>query len=178
MPLLVAAAFALQVSGTVPPRAQTPEPPSHEADRPAAPVEARGGIRVSVGVQELRHADSATGEAALEVRLPWRLPGSLAPFAGVAITTSAATFAYGGFAVDVPVGPRLRVTPSFATGIYGRGSGKDLNHPVQFRTGLEIALRLGTGARLGLEVTHLSSGGLATPNPGVESLMLVYEVPF
>lgn len=171
MSSILAAALVLQLAGPV--QTEPPPPPPSRT-----PDEASGGIRLTAGVHELRHADSASGEAGVEVRLPWRAFGVVGPVAGVTVTSTASTFAYSGLALDLPVGSRVRVTPSFAAGLYARGGGKDLNNPVQFRTGLELAIRISPRARVGVEVTHLSSGGLATPNPGVESLVLVYEIPF
>ncbi len=166
---VLAAALVLQLAAPL-----EPPPP----DPSAPPEEATGGIRISAGVHELRHADSASGEVGVEARLPGRFLGVVGPVVGFTVTTTASTFAYSGLALDLPVGSRVRVTPSFSAGLYARGGGKDLNNAVQFRTGLELAVRISRRARVGVEVTHLSSGGLATPNPGVESLVLVYEIPF
>ena len=168
---LVAAALSLQISGAV---AHHPPPPPEDPD----PPEAAGRFRLSAGVLELRHADSAVGEAGLEVHLPWRGPGGVQAVVGLAVTSKVASYGYAGLAFDVPLGAQVRVTPSFAAGLYTPGEGKDLNNPLQFRTGLGLAVRIREGSRLGVEVSHLSSGGLATPNPGVESLVLTWEIPF
>lgn len=168
MSLFLAAALAVQLTGPLPP----------PADAPGGVEASAGGIRLSVGVQELRHADSASGEIGLEVRLPWRILGILDPVMGLAMTSRASTFGYAGVALNLPMGSRVGVTPSFSTGLYSRGGGKDLNNAVQFRTGLRLAVRVHRGARFGVELVHLSSAGLANPNPGVEALVLVYEVPF
>ena len=93
-------------------------------------------------------------------------------------TTDAATYGYAGIGVDVFFGPRWVATPTFAAGIYGNGDGKDLGNAVEFRSGLEVAYRFDDRSRLGLSFTHISNAGIGDRNPGVESLVLMYSVPF
>ena len=70
------------------------------------------------------------------------------------------------------------LTPNFAVGVYGNGDGKDLGYAVEFRSGVELAYRFDNYARLGLSFTHISNAGLDERNPGVESLVVMYSIPF
>lgn len=122
-------------------------------------------------------------QAAAEVRLEYRFSEEnkllwFTPFVGFTATSDAGTYGYGGIALDIFFGPRWVATPTFAAGLYGNGDGKDLGHAIEFRSGLEVAYRFDDYARLGLSFTHISNAGIGDRNPGVESLILFYSVPF
>ena len=83
-----------------------------------------------------------------------------------------------GVLMDIFFGRRLVVTPNFAPSLYWKGtSGKDLGHPLEFRSGLEIAYRFDDRSRLGLAVHHLSNASISDDNPGTELLTLYYSLP-
>jgi lipid A 3-O-deacylase len=105
------------------------------------------------------------------------LPYRFVPHVGVGITEKAELYAYGGFRWDGRVSRRIRVVPSFAVSLYDEGSGKDLGHAVEFRSGLEIDYQLRSGARWGLAAYHLSNASLSEHNPGANSLLLRYLLP-
>lgn len=135
-------------------------------------------ISLGVGYYDL-FDDQSAGEARLEYRFSERDKlFFFTPFVGVTATTDAATYGYAGVGIDVFFGRRLVATPNFAVGVYGNGDGKDLGHAIEFRSGLEIAYRFDDYSRLGLSFTHISNAGLDEHNPGVESLVLVYSMPF
>ena len=135
-------------------------------------------LSVGAGYYDL-FDDQAAGEARLEYRFDEeRRLWVFTPFGGVMATTDAATYGYAGIGVDVFFGPRWVATPTFAAGIYGNGDGKDLGNAVEFRSGLEVAYRFDDRSRLGLSFTHISNAGIGDRNPGVESLVLMYSVPF
>jgi hypothetical protein len=99
------------------------------------------------------------------------------PFVGAMGTTDGASYYYAGVLIDVFLGRRVVVTPSFAPGYYARGSGYDLGHGVEFRSQLEVAYRFDDRSRLGVSFGHMSNAGLGDKNPGTESLMLNYSIP-
>jgi hypothetical protein len=99
------------------------------------------------------------------------------PFGGVMGISNGASYLYAGLRVEVPLGRRFMVTPSIAPGWYNRGAGFDLGYPLEFRSQLELALRFGNQARLGIAVSHMSNAGLGHINPGIESLTLNYSMP-
>jgi len=100
------------------------------------------------------------------------------PFFGVMATTDTALYAYAGIRLDIFLGNRFVVTPSFAPGLYDDGDGKDLGYPVEFRSAIEFAYRFDDRSRLGLSLYHLSNAGLDEHNPGTEVLTLHYSYPF
>lgn len=100
------------------------------------------------------------------------------PFMGLMATTDSAFYAYGGIRLDMFIGRRLVITPSFAPGLYTDGDGKDLGHPVEFRSAIEFAYRFDDRSRLGLSFYHLSNASLDENNPGTEVATLHYSYPF
>jgi lipid A 3-O-deacylase len=100
------------------------------------------------------------------------------PFIGFTATGEGGTYGYAGVGIDIFFGRRFVMTPNFAAGIYGNGDGKDLGYPVEFRSGVNFAYRFDDRSRLGLAFHHISNAGLDDRNPGVESLVLTYSIPF
>lgn len=118
--------------------------------------------------------EAASGS--LEYRFsPWFW--TVRPVLGAMGTTDGAGFVYGGVAADIPVGNQIIVTPSFAPGLYGRGSGKDLGQALQFKSQIELTYRFESEYRLGLGINHLSNAGLDNNNPGANTLFMTFTVP-
>ena len=122
-------------------------------------------------------------ESAAEARVEYRFSEDnkiwlFTPYVGAMATSDGATYGYGGIGVDIFFGNRWVLTPNFAAGIYGNGDGKDLGSAIEFRSGVELAYRFDNYARLGLSFTHISNAGIDERNPGVESLVLMYSIPF
>ena len=99
------------------------------------------------------------------------------PMVGGMATSDAAIYEFAGVNVDLFFGRRVVLTPNFAAGFYHDGDGKDLGHSVEFRSGLEIAYRFDSRARLGLALHHISNDSLDDNNPGTEILAIVYSLP-
>ncbi len=134
-------------------------------------------VVLSLGDTDVKQSGRGV-EARLEYRSDAKL-GAVNPFAGFMATNERALFVYGGVLLDLFFARRWVVTPSFAPGVYGRGGGKELGHWMAFRTQIDLAYRFDDRARLGLSVGHMSNGGvLSSHNPGTESLMLTYALPF
>ena len=124
------------------------------------------------------HKDS---RSAGEFRAEYRFADTvliLAPFIGASVTTDGAAYGYFGLAFDVNFGPNWVLTPNAAAGVFERGSGTRLGSWVEFRTGAEFAYRFANQTRLGLEVTHTSNAGLTRLNPGEQSVLLMYSIPW
>lgn len=101
------------------------------------------------------------------------------PFVAAAGTSTGHFFLGGGILMDVFLGRRLVLTPSFAPHLYTGGDSKlDLDYPLEFRSQLELAYRFDDRSRLGVAVSHYSNASLGDTNPGTESAMLYYSVPF
>ncbi|WP_420403898.1 acyloxyacyl hydrolase [Nisaea sp.] len=127
--------------------------------------------------------DLLDNETTAEARVEYRFSkdnklGLFTPFVGFMATADGATYGYGGVGIDILLGKHWALTPNVAVGLYGNGDGKDLGHPVEFRSGLELAYRFDDDSRLGLAFHHISNAHLDNENPGSEALMLMYSVPF
>ena len=120
--------------------------------------------------------DRTAGQFNLEYRSSWD-EWYVKPFAGVMATTDAAAYAYGGFLLDVYFGRRIVFTPNVAVGLYADGDGKELGNTVEFRSGVELAYRLDSRARLGVAFHHISNASLSDNNPGTETLTLTFSLP-
>jgi len=122
-----------------------------------------------------------TAEGGFEVRFrpllegTWFRPWVLGTAVGAMVNTDGGLYGYAGFRLEVPVGDRWLLVPQTAAGVYDRGDGKELGGSVQFRSGLELAYRLNQAHSLGAVFYHLSNAGLERPNPGSESLALVWS---
>ena len=99
------------------------------------------------------------------------------PLGGVMATSDGAFYGYAGIGVDVFLGNRFVVTPSFAPGYYSKGSGLDLGYALEFRSQVEFAYRFDDRSRLGLAVSHMSNASIGDTNPGTESAILYYSIP-
>ena len=65
----------------------------------------------------------------------------------------------------------------FMPGVYAQGSGPDLGHDIEFRSGAEIGWQSKNGMRFGLSYDHRSNGDISLLNPGLETLQLRMSVP-
>ncbi len=99
------------------------------------------------------------------------------PVIGLMVTSDSAVYGYGGIVVDIPVSDRVFITPSLAAGAYDEGSGQDLGHTVEFRTGIEVSYRLDDSSRIGIMFHHISNADLGGSNPGSESVFVNYMMP-
>ena len=99
------------------------------------------------------------------------------PLAGAMVTSSGSFFGYAGIGVDVFLGRRFVVTPSFAPGLYAKGGGLDLGHVIEFRSQAEFAYRFDDRSRLGFAISHISNASIGGKNPGTELFTLYYSVP-
>ena len=83
--------------------------------------------------------------------------GPFKPTVGALINTDHGFYGYAGIRIDLYLTENIVITPSFAPGLYEKGDGKDLGHIIEFRSGLDLSYRRKNGARIGMEVHHLSN---------------------
>ena len=57
------------------------------------------------------------------------------------ITNDMATYVYTGIETNYNLGP-INITPSFTPGFYRQGNGKDLGHPLEFKSEVQLSLDL------------------------------------
>ena len=73
---------------------------------------------------------------------------------------------------------RLNITPSFTPGLYNKGDGKDLGHPLEFKSEVQMSVNLTEGTNLGLSYNHVSNASLGDKNPGANSYMFNFLKKF
>ena len=103
--------------------------------------------------------------------------GRVSPVTGAMITGDGAGYAYTGFEINYALGP-LNVTPSFAPGYYHQGEGKDLGHPIEFKSEVQVSLDLGDTTNFGMSYNHVSNASLGEKNPGANSYMFNFLKKF
>ena len=96
--------------------------------------------------------------------------GNLSPITGAMITADSAAYFYTGIQAEYKFGS-VNLTPSFAPGIYSKGDGKDLGHPLEFKSELQLSLDLPKSTEVGFSYNHLSNASLGDKNPGANSYM-------
>lgn len=101
------------------------------------------------------------------------------PTLGFNADTRGATYAYGGFNMDIPLHKDVvYLIPNFMAGAYSRGnSAKDLGGALEFRSGLELAYQMPNRHRIGLAFNHISNASIYDENPGAEAVLLTYSIP-
>ncbi len=133
-------------------------------------------LALSAGAFDALQAD----DPATEFGLQWRGGGrlwKLAPMVGAMATTEGGLHGYLGFSLDLPLGRHFALRASFAPGAYSMGNGKELHSVLQFRSGIEACVRFGGHFRVGVELYHVSNGGISELNPGESSVVLMVAVP-
>ena len=103
--------------------------------------------------------------------------GNLSPVSGGLITADNATYVYTGVQAQYKFG-NVNFTPSFTPGLYGKGSGKDLGHIVEFKSELQLSLNLPSDSEFGVSYNHLSNASLGKKNPGANSYMFNFLKKF
>ncbi|MEE8352621.1 MAG: acyloxyacyl hydrolase [Rhodospirillales bacterium] len=84
-----------------------------------------------------------------------------------------------GALMDFFFGRRVVLSPSIGAFYYiGGNNDLDLDYPLQFRFQLEFAYRFDDRSRLSLAVSRYENLGLGDSNPGVESAIINYSIPF
>ncbi|MFH0878454.1 MAG: acyloxyacyl hydrolase [Lentisphaerota bacterium] len=78
-----------------------------------------------------------------------------------------------GFLLDIPIGSRWLIRPSFGGGYYHTTSTFDLGSPLEFRSNFEVDFNITHEWITGLALGHYSNGGITDQNPGAETLRLL-----
>ena len=148
-----------------------------------APAERTHLLSVSTGYFDiLDNADNSAVDLRLEFRPDFAFlldtaMLQLKPFAGFEATSDGMFYALGGVLLDMRLGDRFVLTPSFGASAYADGDGPDLGHTVEFRSQLELGYRFRNESRLSLAFSHISNASLGDQNPGVEILSVYYHFP-
>ena len=103
--------------------------------------------------------------------------GKLSPITGGFFTEKSAFYLYSGVQAEYELG-FLTITPSFAPGYYNYGNGKDLGHPLEFKSEVQMSFDLSDSSHLGMSYNHISNASLGTKNPGANSYMINFLKQF
>ena len=96
--------------------------------------------------------------------------GTLSPISGGFLTEKSAIYLYTGVQAEYELG-FLTITPSFASGYYNYGDGKDLGSPLEFKTEVQMSFDISDSTHLGMSYNHISNASLGDKNPGANSYM-------
>ena len=103
--------------------------------------------------------------------------GKLSPITGGFLTKNNAFYLYTGVQAEYELG-FLTITPSFAPGYYHEGGGKDLGHPLEFKSEVQLSFDLGDSSQMGMSYNHISNASFGTKNPGANSYMFNFLKQF
>jgi len=103
--------------------------------------------------------------------------GKISPITGGFLTEKNAYYIYTGAQAEYNLG-LVTITPSFAPGYYNYGDGKDLGHPLEFKTEVQMSLNLSDSVEFGMSYNHISNASLGDKNPGANSYMINFVKQF
>ena len=113
----------------------------------------------------------------LQYRGAPRTGWALRPGIGAEAGAEDLLFVYADVAREFALPRQWFVTLSFGGGWFANGERVGADFDLEFRSGIAVARRLASGARLGLAGFHVSNGGLDRPNYGAEGLVLFLALP-
>lgn len=124
-----------------------------------------GGPRHSGGVFQLEYKDKNCFLRYLRPQVTLVVPEMNGVFIGA------------GLGVDFYLCEYLVFTPSFEPGLYYQGNSRNLGHPIEFRSAVELAYENDNGLRLGAQFYHISNASLGHHNPGANALIFFFGLP-
>jgi len=133
-------------------------------------------IYLGSGINNFRRPNSRSTEFRLEFKSKYS-KWLFHPILGYSMTTKKQIYAYGGVSLDLYPNPYFVIAPNFAAGYYNKGDGKDLGFPLEFRSGIEVAVKFKNQMRLGAHVSHTSNASIGRKNPGLETVILFLAFP-
>jgi lipid A 3-O-deacylase len=134
-------------------------------------------LSVGAGYYDFNRRKETGGEFRVEYRSNKKF-FAFKPFAAASVTSTSQGFVGAGFLIDLYLGRRFVVTPSFAPHYYWGGNDKlDLGHALEFRSQLEVAYRFDNRSRLGLAISHYSNASIGDTNPGTETATVYFSLP-
>ncbi|WP_371169621.1 acyloxyacyl hydrolase [Aliiroseovarius sp. 2305UL8-7] len=140
------------------------------------PVAAVARHAISAG-DLIFEADSIGGELYYRYDLPVAF-GPFQPAVGVSVD-NLGDFWFGAGAVNSfhLWEDRAFAQLSFMPGIWMRGGGPVMGHPIEFRSGVDAGYQDPAGRRYSLSLDHRSNGDIVPINPGLETLQVRVSLP-
>jgi len=136
----------------------------------------RNYLSVSVAGFDIIQAVNIALEGRIEFRL-YTLPLPVKPLSGIMLNDDGAAFLYVGILYNIPISSNLYISPSFSPGLYHSSNSKDLGFALEFRSQVEIILKLDNDYSVSVGFSHISNASIGRINPGVESLAFSFQVP-
>lgn len=136
---------------------------------------------VSLGVGSFDVIDNNQRDTAVDLRFEYRFGNPFwyvfKPLIALQATTDGAGGAFVGVVGDWLINNHWVLAPSFAAGLWGNGSGKDLGYGLEFRSQIETGYRFDNDWRLTAAFSHISNADLGSDNPGVEIGTVYLHIP-
>ena len=101
----------------------------------------------------------------------------LRPGVGLLYGEDGQSYLFADLAHDWQLSDRWVATLSFGFGWFNNGDDIEVVDDREFQTVLALSRRLANGGRVGMSGSHISNGGLSSPNRGTETLALFYAFP-
>jgi hypothetical protein len=131
---------------------------------------------VSAGEYSCLDLWAATGFVNVMVIPSWKL-WVLKPQAGFLVSGLGSYMAYAGLVWPAKPLKWLVIQTGAAAGYYESGDGIDLHYPLEFKLSIAVMFRFRNSMELGMEFDHISNADLGPPNPGTESISVVFQIP-
>lgn len=137
---------------------------------------------LEVGRFETQHRGIAhTAEIGTQIGIGYKaheIGYGFAPIVGLRTNNIGSYYGFAGMSWNAYVLDNVVFSPSFSVGYYEEGSGADLGGPLEFRSALELDYEFENRMRAGIHWDHISNANIYDVNPGYESLMATYAIPF
>ena len=103
--------------------------------------------------------------------------GRFSPITGGFVTDKDSIFIYTGVQAQYEVGP-LKITPSFATGYYEKGDGKDLGMALEFQSKIKLSFDFFKDTKISYSYSHISNNDWGNINPGIDNKQISFSKIF
>ena len=150
-------------------------------------LKAKDSARFSVGIGIFNYMEDGSpphndqsGMLNVELHSGKKMFNLIKPFAGFLGTNESAYYAYGGFGIDGYYGKKKNfvMTPSLIISSSAHSDVIKAGNPLEFYIGIDVFYRFKNKARLGVGIFHISNADSGKKNPGSETLVLKYQIPF
>ena len=98
------------------------------------------------------------------------------PTGGFLQSTDGTQYLFAGVLLEIPLVWGITLSPGFAPGIRTVDGERNFGSHLLFRSSVELGVPVSLGLRGVVSFAHVSNGKLAAPNPGIEILLVGFEV--
>ena len=138
------------------------------------------GCDVSAGGANLVSYQESSIAYNLEYYFSNKFFNYIQPSVGFLGTKKNAQYGYFGLSLDLFFGncKCFLLTPGLAVGWYIDGDDIKMGNRIQFKSGADITYKFRNNVRISLAIFHLSNAGIGDYNPGSETAIIRYHIPF